>query len=280
MTSTSFAKGHGTANDFVIVENLDSSRSFSRELVAQVCDRRRGIGADGMLIVSPADATSSGKWFMDYRNADGSVAEMCGNGARVFARYLHERGLEAGEDFTIATRGGDRNVSIGAGGGVRVGMGLARRSEESVMVRSNGRVLEASAWWIPNPHAAVFVDDVEALPRPLPEPQVDSDLFPNGQNVEYIEDMTDRGARDEVSGRVRVWERGVGETLSCGTGVCAASLALWSSHDVRGSAGATIEVQGGTLRVERDDHGQLDLIGPAVLVASGQFEDSWWRERP
>lgn len=270
-----FSKGHGTGNDFVVIENHDAL-PFPPTLIAALCDRRTGIGADGVLLVTPSeefDPNPDTKWFMDYRNADGSIAQMCGNGARVFGRYLRDSGLESTDSFVIGTRGGPRPVWIEPDGNIRVGMGTGRTAHDEVTVAIDGQQLSATPWWIPNPHVVAFVPDVAAFPWPLPEPGVRSDLFPTGQNVELVSDLS--ADPNSLHVAMRVHERGVGETRSCGTGVCAASLAVRSRHDVSEPGITVVDVPGGRLRVEHHRDGGLDLIGPAVLVAYGHLDTDW-----
>lgn len=290
MKGHGFFKGHGTGNDFVILPDPHAELDLSDELVQRICDRRFGIGADGILRVIPVAASDSGlptgsaQWFMDYRNADGSIASMCGNGARVFAWFLYAQGLEAQQQFEIATRAGRHLVTIEGTGHVRIGMGHSVDGPDGstptvAMDFGDGHRVdfgEADAWWMPNPHAVVFVDDVDSLPRTLPAPVVnDGGRFPDGQNVEFVQDTSDGGS---LSARMRVHERGVGETQSCGTGVCAAALSLRARHSVLAPGITQIDVPGGRLQTEHYDDGTIDLIGPAVLVASGSFDPQWWEE--
>lgn len=279
--SVHFFKGHGTQNDFVILPDADGQLDLTAAKVAAICDRRAGIGADGVLRVVPVHAIEGisarrARWFMDYRNADGSIAEMCGNGARVFARFLSESGWETNSDFVIATRAGEHEVSVRPDGHVCVEMGSAidGPAGDSPQVLVEGVPYDADAWWVPNPHAVVFVDDLAALETPLPMPEVVTQgRFPDGQNVEYVRDQSSGG---ELHAEVRVHERGVGETKSCGTGVYAVSLSLRKRHNVAGPSTSTVDVPGGRLWVEHAADGQVRLTGPTELVARGTFLDEWW----
>ena len=277
-----FLKGHGTKNDFVIIPDRDATLELSARQVARICDRRSGIGADGVLRVVPTDAvadatqSSSARWFMDYRNADGSIAEMCGNGARVFAHFLVDEGWEDGPEFTIATRAGRHDVVIGSDGEISVGMGAPADgvAGRDPIVSLGGRSYQADAWWLPNPHAVVFVEDLEAFDTPLPEPEVvDHRRFPTGQNVEFVHDVSIPG---QLHAEMRVHERGVGETLSCGTGACAVSLSVRKRHGVEAHGTSAIDVPGGRLRVHHTADGRINLIGPAELVGRGTFDPDWW----
>lgn len=276
-----FLKGHGTQNDFVILPDVDAQLDLTAARVVAICDRRAGIGADGVLRVVPVAAIEGlvaprAQWFMDYRNADGSIAEMCGNGARVFARFLHDVGWETDRDFVIATRAGEHEVTVSDDGRVSVEMGSAvgGPSGPNPVVSVDGEACIAQAWWVPNPHAVVFVDDVDRLETPLPAPIVDDQgRFPDGQNVEYVRDLSSDG---QLHAQVRVHERGVGETKSCGTGVYAVSLSLRKLHSINGASTSIVDVPGGRLWVEHSADGRVRLVGPTELVGRGTFVKQWW----
>lgn len=266
-------KGHGTGNDFVLLPDLDGQIELTPTMVDALCDRRRGIGGDGVLRVvrcSACDdpAATGAEFFMDYRNADGSSAEMCGNGIRVFARFLVEEGLASPEGVDIATRGGVLHVRRLESGEYAVGMGQAQGVDATASVMVGNRSYPATGVHVPNPHAVVFVTSVSAA-GPLDQaPEVSPEhLFPEGVNVEFVEQV----APGHV--RMRVHERGVGETLSCGTGACAVA---WAVRRRGGELPESIrvDVPGGTLHVEERD-GELELIGPAVIVADGTLEADW-----
>jgi diaminopimelate epimerase len=253
-----FLKGHGTENDFVVLPDPDGTLVLTPELVQRLCDRRAGIGADGVLRVVPAALDPDGAahadvahWFMDYRNADGSVAEMCGNGVRVYARYLVDAGLVPPGRLVLATRGGVKDVEVGPDA-VLVDMGPAVVGDP---VDIDGT--PATAVDMGNPHAVVHVASVEALGTLDPARK---DL-----NVEYVEDVGPGHLR------MRVHERGVGETRSCGTGACAAVVAtVLRTATPRGSA-YQVDVPGGRLVVTWREDGHVTLEGPAVLVAEGEW---------
>lgn len=260
-----FAKGHGTENDFVIVPDFTGELTLSSAVVRQLCNRRTGIGADGVLrVVRPAhdpDAAAyrdDADWFMDYRNADGSVAEMCGNGIRVLARYLAEQELLAGAAVRIATRGGIREVTFDDSGDITVDMGTPQVGEESSVLLGMQR-FAGTVVFAPNPHlVCVTSTPVDAVDFATP-PVLDSAAFPHGANVEIVNAV----GPDRL--RLRVYERGSGETRSCGTGVLAAgALARPEPGSVR------VSVPGGELRVTRTASTCL-LSGPAVIVAEGHW---------
>jgi diaminopimelate epimerase len=286
-----FAKGHGTGNDFVLLLDPDGALDLSPELVAALCDRRFGIGADGVLrVVRTAavdhshlaasahalDATDA-EWFMDYRNADGSLAEMCGNGIRVFARYLIEEGLASGPELAVATRAGLRTVHADADGNFTVDMGSVEVLGEGA-VEAGGQLLAGVVISVGNPHLACVVDQpVEAID--LGSPRVlGRAAGVGGVNVEVVRVVGPR----EIT--MRVHERGSGLTLSCGTGaVAAAAAAAWTAGERSAGwlpAPWTVHVPGGTLAVTLAATASL-LAGPAEIVASGRLEESWLaRRRP
>jgi diaminopimelate epimerase len=255
-----FTKGHGTGNDFVLLPDAGDTLRVTPDAVAAVCDRRFGVGADGLIRIVERD----GRWFMDYHNADGSVGEMCGNGARVFGRYLRDRGLEDRDTFDIGTRGGVRHVALGEE--VSVDMGPARFVDTPVTVTTGGRSWPGHAVFVPNPHAVVFVADLDEAGALLEPPMVDSQAFPEGQNVEFV--VVEQPGR---RARMRVHERGVGETMSCGTGICAVADRVLAAAGIEGPGTVTVDVPGGTCRVERTHTGSLVLSGPVVFVADGEL---------
>jgi diaminopimelate epimerase len=279
-TRIAFLKGHGTENDFVIVPDPENTIDLSPAAVAALCDRRAGIGGDGVLHVVRSAAhpearhmAAEAEWFMDYRNGDGSIAEMCGNGTRVFARYLQRAGHVTEGDFAIATRGGVKPMHIAKDGDVTTGMGTARLPEGDVTVSVGGRDWPARNVNMGNPHAVAFVDDLAHAGDLLsPPPFSPAAAYPDGVNVEFV---VDRGPGHVA---MRVHERGAGETRSCGTGACAAA---WAALDAVGRDAGTVvvDVPGGRLSV-RVDPTTTVLTGPAVLVAAGTLTGEWLAGRP
>jgi diaminopimelate epimerase len=262
-------KGHGTGNDFLV---LPAAPALTDELVRALCDRHFGIGADGVLRVVPAADDPAGvamagdaKWFMDYRNADGSIAEMCGNGIRVYARYLVDADLAAPGEIPIATRAGVRTVWVPEPGEVTVDMGAPAFLEPAPTVAGRPSVAVSMG----NPHVVVALPDGGLAGLDLTRPPEVAPPLPGGQNVEF----TVRTGPRAIG--LRVHERGVGETLSCGTGVCAAVAA--TIHTVGTGRGEpwTVDVPGGRLTVVWTDAGPVHLTGPAVLVADGETRPDW-----
>ncbi|WNM23372.1 diaminopimelate epimerase [Demequina capsici] len=281
MTSLRFTKGHGTENDFVLLFDERGDIALTPERVRFLCDRRAGIGADGVIRAVRADSLEAGKglpsdtWFMDYWNADGTTSEMCGNGVRVFARFLErEAGVELGAGMEIGTRAGVRTVTSLGEGRYSVGMGRWLLGEDDVVVATPGLVppRPAQSVDVGNPHhvvALASVEELEALDLGAP-PDV-APAPPHGSNVEFVVTLGHRVADGVERGRVRmrVHERGVGETRSCGTGACAVALAVRSWAGAGAPDVWDIEVPGGevTVRVLGD---RTVLEGPAVLVADGE----------
>ena len=258
MTGLRFLKGHGTENDFVVLPDHEGLLDLTPDLVRRLCDRRAGLGADGVLRVVPsayepdaAPYAEDAPWFMDYRNADGTIAEMCGNGARVYARYLVSHGLVRPGPLRLATRRGVLEVETTPGDGpVCVDMGPAEVGED---VDVDGT--PAAFVSMGNPHAVVPVPCVAALGE-LRTARLDL-------NVEYVED------RGPTAIAMRVHERGVGETRSCGTGACAAVVATALRTGTPRGTAYDVEVPGGHLTVTWREDGHVVLEGPAVLLAQG-----------
>ena len=289
MRTLNFAKGHGTGNDFVLITDPEGDVTLTPEEISSLCDRRFGIGADGFIRAVRSHAIAAGEpilaeepeaeWFMDYWNADGTPAEMCGNGIRVFAHYLISEGLVARDrrdTLPVGTRAGVRDVLPGMSG-YTADLGRWRLGEER-LVSADGLQVARPGLGIDlgNPHvvtALAHLGELEELdlgrsPALDPAPEA-------GANVEFVvpEDplISDGVARI----RMRVHERGVGETLSCGTGAAAAALAFrhWGGegmpHHWR------VEVPGGRLAVrmfatEEGEH--VSLSGPAEIVYRGTIE--------
>lgn len=261
-------KGHGTENDFVILPDLDDQLDLTPARVQALCDRQRGLGADGVLRVVRVD----GQWFMDYRNADGSIAEMCGNGLRVFARYLVDAGHQPQGSFVVGTRAGDRTVITHPDGSVTNDMGPARVTGTSIAA-VDGTGIGGFAVDVGNPHLACVTDvPVDGFDLTVP-PGFDPVFFPHGVNVELINVLEADGPRGGAL-KMRVYERGVGETRSCGTGTVA-SVASWLAGQGRTTGSATVDVLGGQVFVTIEPTTST-LTGPAVLVARGELDKSWW----
>lgn len=290
MTKLQFTKGHGTGNDFVLVLDAEGELKLSQKQIAKICDRHFGIGADGFIRVVRTKHSAEvrdllvdepeAEWFMDYYNADGSTAEMCGNGSRVFARYLTEKqlvNLEDGQTLSIATRAGVKDLQRNMAG-FAVDMGRWKLQEDEVLVRASHLEVARPGLSISigNPHVVVALADSDELaelnlnqaPQLQPQPEA-------GANVEFVvpDEPMIRNGVGYIS--MRVFERGVGETLSCGTGICAAALA--TRHWAGAGAPNTwqVSVAGGTLGVRifaTEDGEHVGLSGAAVLTFEGEID--------
>jgi len=269
----SFVKAHGAGNDFVLLPDPHDNLELTRDLVRALCRPHVGLGADGVIRIAPGREGSGADAFMDYRNGDGSVAEMCGNGVRCVAKYLVDRGLVDGTDVLVDTRGGVKSVRciLGDTGRVElatVGMGepVPLKVDLALDVEGYGPV-HVTTVSMGNPHAVVVVDDIDDAPVATLGPLLQRDPeFPEGTNVEFLAVL----GRDLVRGRI--WERGVGETMASGTGVSA----LAAAAHLLGLTDRTVTVAmpGGDLLVEwgEDD---LRVTGPAVEVATGDIDGAW-----
>lgn len=273
MSEHPFVKGHGTENDFVLLPDANGTIDLAEQQVRHLCDRRAGLGADGVIRVVRTDATDdpaavaardTAVWFMDYRNADGSISEMCGNGIRVLARHLVDTGLVDDHDFAIATRDGDKQIRVD-GDLITVDLGRPELLGETT-VAVGYRSWAARRVSTGNPHAVAFVSKL-ADAGPLTEPPtVDPRVYPDGANVEFV---VRRGERHVA---MRVHERGSGETRSCGTGACAVMVAAADADGVGRGSTYRVDVPGGELAVTWTDDDRVLLTGPAVIVAEGQTD--------
>jgi diaminopimelate epimerase len=249
--------GHGTHNDFVIIFDPEDHLTISASQVAAMCNRQSGIGADGMIRIIKND----GKWFMDYRNADGSIAEMCGNGIRVMARYLVAKGHQREGIFAIDTRAGIKHLRVPAEDDISVNMGKVYDEAEEVTASVNGATYQGFNINVGNPHAVVFTENLETLGSLEIAPVVSpASSYPEGVNVEFVELLPNH----EV--KMRVHERGSGETQSCGTGTCAVALAATMKSGESLPSRWVIYPPGGRLVVDIDGHSNATLTGPAVLL--------------
>jgi len=287
-----FAKGHGTQNDFVVLGDTDAALALTPDVVSALCDRRRGLGADGVLRVTTAgaalaaavfdripDGVDPDDWYMDYRNADGSIAQMCGNGVRVFAHYLHASGLESRDEFVVGSLAGPRPVVLhrvdATNADVSVDMGKTNTlgsGGKAFEVTVGGRTFSGLAIDVGNPHLAcvdpaLTAASLAALDVAAPV-TFDTAQFPDGVNVEVLTAPADGAVN------MRVHERGVGETRSCGTGTVAAAVAALS-YAGAASGTLTVRIPGGDVLVTITEATSY-LRGPSVLVARGELSEEWW----
>lgn len=284
MAELKLGKYHGSGNDFVMIEDPDGEISLSERLVAALCDRRFGVGADGLIRVMRADDAD---FFMDYYNADGSTAEMCGNGIRCLGKLVFEHGLTDKTEIAVMTRAGLKHLSLRTRGSevesVTVDMGHPAFAKAEIPMRgpawetfleqpikAGGMTFSGSAVSMGNPHLVLFVDgDPEGVDVERIGPELEySSMFPERTNVEFV-------VISDGQLNARVWERGIGETMACGTGACAVLVA--ANEAGLAPARADVRFPGGVLDVERGDDGVL-LTGPAVRVFEGTLDPAWLAE--
>jgi diaminopimelate epimerase len=255
--------GHGTHNDFVLVFDSEDKLTFSPDQVKAICDRNTGVGADGFIRITK----ENNQWFMDYRNADGSIAEMCGNGIRVMARYLQERNHQPSGIYAINTRAGRKFLAVPDTGDISVNMGQVSQVPGEITATDDGNTYRGLNIDMGNPHAVVFVDDLTKIGDLKQAPSVSpADAYPEGVNVEFVQ------FAGENQLNMRVFERGVGETQSCGTGTCAVALAATIESKKSLPIKWIINPPGGQLIVEIDGHSNATLIGPAVIVKDVELD--------
>ncbi len=271
MSEYTFVKGHGTQNDFVLVPDANGKLELTSEQVARLCDRRAGIGGDGVIRVVRTDATEDpaavaardeATWFMDYRNSDGSLSEMCGNGIRVLGTFLRTHAdVDPRGPLPIATRAGVKTLTFD-GERITVDMGSPQQLG-ATSVTVGERRFEATHISMGNPHAVVLVDDLAEAGSLTDAPGHDAHLYPDGVNVEFV------SRRGEHHIAMRVHERGSGETRSCGTGACAAMVAVAAADEAGRGTPYTVDLPGGTLEIVWTEDDRILMTGPAVLTAEG-----------
>ncbi len=271
-----FTKMHGLGNDFVVIDAVNQRVTLDRERVRRLADRRFGVGCDQVLVVEPA--TRDGVDFR-YRifNGDGDEVEQCGNGARCFARFVHDHGLTAKTEIAVETLGGVIRPHIEADGQVTVDMGAPRFEPKEIPFEAgarqliydldvDGQAVLVTTVSMGNPHAVQLVTDVDRAPVTTQGPKIEHHpRFPRRVNAGYLQVI------DRSRVRLRVWERGAGETLACGTGACAAVVA----GRLRGllDEQVAVEVRGGTLRISWRGEGEpVMMTGPAVRVFEGEVD--------
>ena len=257
MREIAFEKGHGTGNDFLVIPDIDGEIVLSEQDVKKMCDRHFGLGADGILrIVLQAD----GLYLMDYRNSDGSLALMCGNGARVFAAYLYKEKLIEKENFEFRTRAGVVSAKINSENSVTVSMPKVEILNKDLLIEHHGFAYSGQAVTAPNPHAVVLVDDLNQVKDLSVAPTLTTTgVFDDGVNVEFVQKISENKVK------IKVHERGSGETLSCGTGACAVAAVM---NELTGENRIEVEVAGGSLTIEFKGD-EILMTGPVEFVAHG-----------
>lgn len=273
-----FAKYQGIGNDFIMIADPENRLELRPELVRRLADRRFGIGGDGVIRVAPGDGTAD--FFMDYVNSDGSIGEMCGNGIRCLALFARAEGLTDADSIRVGTRAGLKTVTV-VDGGVRVDMGPPIFKPEEIPVKwsgedalhakidLDGEMIEAACVSMGNPHAVLFVDDPATSPVATLGPTIEKHrLFPNGANVEFVRVE----ARDRIA--ARVWERGAGQTLACGTGACAVAVVGKALGEL--DERVIVSLPGGELEVEWSgsptDEAPVFMTGPVVRSFEGEVD--------
>jgi len=274
-----FTKMHGLGNDYLIVNCFDTNVANPSSLARAVSPRRTGVGSDGLILIL---SSVSCDFRMRIFNTDGSEAETCGNGLRCLAKYVYEKGMTRDKEFVVETLAGPTKVWVTAEEGtvrlVRCDMGVPRFLRSEIpMLGEEGEVIEealdvgdaeykVTCLSVGNPHAVIFVDDVRAVPVSIIGPQIEThERFPNRTNVEFVELL------DSKNVKMRVWERGSGETLACGSGCCAAAVA--SARTDRTERTVSVHLALGSLKIEWANDGHIYMEGPATTVFEGEWPD-------
>ena len=255
-----FSKGHGTGNDFILVLDPTDAIQLDASQVAALCDRSFGIGADGLIRMVKQDDL----WFMDYRNSDGSLAEICGNGTRVMSRYLIEHNLVGDAEFELSTRAGLIPVKVNSDSSISVELGPVVLTNQEVEVTASNNRFTGRLVTAPNPHVVSIVESLAEPGNLLTEPEFNHNQLPGGANFEFVQLIGHR----EIA--MRVHERGVGETLSCGSGACA--VAVFMQEFWQTDKPIVVNVPGGQLLLESLPNQKVRLTGPAIILASGEVD--------
>ncbi|MFO8058437.1 MAG: diaminopimelate epimerase [bacterium] len=269
----SFTKMHGLGNDMIVLDSLESGFVPGAEQARSMCRRRFGIGADQVLVLLPSD---SADFRMLILNSDGSEVEMCGNGIRCLARYIRERGLSDKEELEVETLAGIIRPRV-ENGLVKVDMGEPEFEASRIPVKGEGKVslaslsidddiFKISAVSMGNPHCVIQVDEVDKVPLETVGPRIETHpWFKNRTNVEFVEVLS----KDHI--KVRVWERGAGATLACGTGACAAAVVMADLG--LADRELTVSLPGGDLEIEwNKESNRVRMSGPAEEVYNGVIE--------
>ena len=265
-----FEKLHGLGNDFVVVNAahlpLDSSEAYEKDLTVKICDRKRGIGGDGLIIIDQVKDSDQAIRSWRFYNADGSVAEMCGNGVRCAGKYIYEHGLSGEEtNFKLETLAGDIGLELLADEMVKVDMGGPREITEKQKLEVDGFGFDYDFVSMGNPHAIAFFDDIDAVKDHGKAIEIHSN-FPNKTNVEFAKIISPEQIK------LVVWERGCGFTEACGTGACATVVAAVLRGHCQKDTDITVELPGGNLIVRWDSVAEtIFMTGPAELSFIGYF---------
>lgn len=273
-----FLKGHGAGNDFIVLDATTGGLNPSAKAVEVICDRRKGIGADGILRLAPANEfnVTDANYFMDYRNSDGSLGQTCGNGLRVIARFLVEQGYEQVGSFQIGTRAGTVTAHVAPDDtnfeNIAINMGTFAQLNSDLTVSTETGSWQASGIESPNPHAVSIVGSIWDAGSLSDYPSVTPDgTFPDGVNFEFVE------PKSPTHIAMRTHERGVGETLACGSGSCAAAQVWAIKNGLEPGWSVQVDLLGGTVFVDQDLTGSLILRGGAQIVATGNISPQLWQ---
>ena len=282
MSQVRFTKVYSADNDFLIVPDPDDTFRLDADRAESLCDRDTGVGADGIIRVAPTAGVAGHEahaaiapWFMDYRNADGSLGAACSNGLRVFARYLVDNALVQPGEFAVATRAGVYTVRVPEHGDVTVDMGVPIFGDQNARVRVADEWLDSVNVDMGNPHAVVLLEDVAQAGSLRRAPEYEpAAVYPGGVTFDFVASLEPRRLR------MRVYELGVGETYSCGTGACAAVITVARRDQAPGNARYVVETLGGPLDVALAPDGRMKLTGPTLMVADGTWRDPEWMPGP
>lgn len=271
-----FTKMHGLGNDFVVLNGLDQELKLSPDQIRRIADRHFGIGCDQVLLIQASDNPQMDVYYRIY-NADGDEVEHCGNGIRCIAKYLYSHGYISGNVIHAQTVNGNAAIYLDGDDSYRVNMGVPRFDPGEIPIRASSRQqyyqldlpsgpVSIMAVSMGNPHAVLFADDVDRAPVESVGPEIQaSNYFPNGVNVGFMQIL------DPGHARLRVFERGVGETLACGSGACAAMVAGYLANKLENEA--DIGLKGGHLTVSWEGESQpVWMTGPATTVYEGRIE--------
>lgn len=275
-----FTKMQGIGNDYIYIDCFKNDIRLTAKQIAFLSDRRFGIGGDGVIFIRKSDRADG---FMDMYNLDGSAGKMCGNGVRCVGKYLFDNGYAKSETVTVETRSGIKTLKMSIGSdkkatGASVDMGKAildckeipvlyEGDSRSVPVEISGREYQATCVSMGNPHAVIFVDDPDRIDLPTIGPSFENHpLFPDKVNTEFVSVVS----KNHI--KMRVWERGSGETLACGTGACATAVAAVLRGYCDYSADITVTLRGGELIINYEPDGTVTMTGAAATVFTGEIE--------
>ncbi len=274
-----FTKMHGTGNDYVYVNLFQETVENPGELAVKISDRHFGIGSDGLILIAPSEIADCR---MIMYNVDGSEGAMCGNGIRCVAKYAYEHGIVRNTHITVETKSGVKSLELTVEDGcvtyIQVNMGQAVLKPEDIPVKAegetfisqtinvDGRDYEVTCVSMGNPHCVIFTEGIDKMDLEKLGPKFENhELFPNRINTEFVEVI------DEHTLKMRVWERGSGETISCGTGTCAVTVAAVLNGYCKQGEEVEVQIRGGRLYDTYQKNGEVLMKGPAAVVFDGEI---------